>query len=102
MRFKAHVVDYMSRVNILAYLPNSEGGISKVVKRVIMEVVQHEDRHYIGEPSMELEMQEAQSLLDALTEAGMRPTNLANPSGEIARITDHLQDMRRLVFKDAS
>lgn len=101
MKFRAAVVDYQNSVQILACELDAGGNVFKTVKPV--ELVQTPEENFgrlILEPTMQLKLSEAQSLLDALLDAGMRPTNLSNPSGEIQRINDHLQDMRKLVFKD--
>lgn len=99
LRFKAAVLDYRNTVSIIAYLPDASGRIAKIFKPVALAVdEEHQPHMTIANGTLDLKFDEAQNLLDALHEAGMRPTNLANPSGEIARINDHLQDMRRLVF----
>ena len=42
----------------------------------------------------------AQSLFDALWEVGFRPHNGESSVAHVNAINDHLQDMRKLVFKD--
>jgi len=49
-------------------------------------------------PFMALTVTEAQALLDALCEAGLRPTQLGS-SGELGALRAHLEDMRTLVFR---
>jgi len=100
IRFRTAVVDHANSVSILACVDDAGGDISHIGKRVNFEIVPHERGHVIPEGTIELDIRAAQSLLDSLIEAGMKPTKIANQAGEIARISDHLQDMRRLVFQD--
>ncbi len=97
--FRAAVLDYMNRVSIVAGVTGAAGHLVQIAAPVEFIFSDYQDHRPIETGTLELGMLQAQSLLDALVEAGMRPTKLANPSGEIARINDHLQDMRRLVFK---
>ena len=50
------------------------------------------------EPSIEISPQDAQTLMDDLWRAGLRPTEGAGSAGSLAATERHLQDMRRLVF----
>lgn len=49
-------------------------------------------------PSIEISPQDAQTLMDDLWRAGLRPTEGAGSAGSLAATERHLQDMRRLVF----
>lgn len=51
------------------------------------------------EPFMVLEPEQAQSLIDALYDAGLRPSQAAGSSGQLDAVKYHLEDMRKLVFK---
>lgn len=51
-------------------------------------------------PFLKLTQQDAQSLINALYEAGVRPSSLFEPkTGELSAIRYHLEDMRALIFK---
>jgi hypothetical protein len=99
MKFKAVVVDYSRNLHILACLEDATGDITHHVPPVQLVMKKDEDAG-IQEPTLNLDMGSAQNLFDAMFQAGMRPTNLADPRNDIKRIDDHLQDMRKLVFKD--
>ena len=99
LRFRAVVVDYANAVHLLACVDGGDGRLFMYAEPVNLVMVERPSDYYLPAPTLDLPMKTAQSLLDALIEAGLRPTSLANPSGEITRINDHLQDMRRLVFK---
>lgn len=53
-----------------------------------------------GNSCMQLKPSQAQSLMDALYEAGFRPTQGGPTTGQLEALRYHLEDMRRLVFKE--
>jgi hypothetical protein len=53
----------------------------------------------IIEPTFELDMNEAQALMDDLWHCGLRPTEGTGSAGALAATQKHLEDMRTLVFK---
>lgn len=55
-----------------------------------------------AEPTMTLDAQLAQSLMDALWDAGLRPTEAKYPQEHVNALRAHLEDMRRLVFEPKS
>ena len=52
------------------------------------------------EPTMVFKPDEAQQLMDELWLAGVRPTEGQGSVGQLAAVHAHLEDLRRLVFKD--
>ena len=46
-----------------------------------------------------IEFEEAQRLMDALWQAGVRPTDGTGSTGQLAATQAHLADMRKLVFE---
>lgn len=59
-----------------------------------------EDDGMIHEPTMLLDNKTAQALMDALWSCGIRPNNGEGMDAQVTAIRYHLEDMRRLVFKD--
>ena len=51
------------------------------------------------EPMMQLSKYNAQLLMDGLWQCGIRPTEQVGSVGQLKATQDHLEDMRRLVFK---
>jgi len=49
---------------------------------------------------MSITRESAQSIVDELHRLGFRPTTKEPPQGELAATKYHLEDMRRLVFKE--
>lgn len=94
MIFKAATNDFMRIVDILAVV---EGRPECVAKPVLFTLQEVKVGDYT-EPTLSLKLAEAQSLMTALWEAGVRPHDYKNANGEIQRIEAHLQDMRQLVF----
>ncbi len=52
----------------------------------------------IVNPSINLEMNEAQVLMDTLYDCGVRPTEVNGSAGAMRATEKHLEDMRKLVF----
>ena len=64
-----------------------------------VEITEISDRQQL-EPFLNLEYEEAQSLLESLWEAGVRSPQITSTLGEINATKHHLKDMQRLVFKE--
>lgn len=52
-------------------------------------------------PFMELDYTDGQQLMDELWNAGVRPSDSRDLSGQISAMKAHMSDLRRLVFKSA-
>lgn len=53
----------------------------------------------IESPTVNMSNENAQELMDAMWEAGVRPSNGEGNVGQIGAMREHLEDMRRIVFK---
>ena len=53
----------------------------------------------VVEPTLRIGMAEAQTLMDDLWNAGLRPTEGAGSAGSLRATEAHLNDMRALAFK---
>jgi hypothetical protein len=51
-------------------------------------------------PTTSITKAEAQELMDNLWQVGIRPSEGTGSAGQLAATQRHLEDMRRLVFKD--
>lgn len=99
MEFRAASIDWMDRVSILICQRDfSTNQISHVARPLELVMQPHNPGSFIERGSLELAMPEAIGLMNALWQAGIRPSDFKNPSGEINRMEAHLADMRRLVF----
>jgi hypothetical protein len=67
------------------------------VKEIIIEEI--ESPFLVPEPSFQLSNDAAQTLMDDLWNAGIRPTEGAGSAGAMRAVERHLEDMRTLVFK---
>ena len=74
-------------------------GLQLVTKMqpVMFEVIPRESEGQDIPPAMLLDDADAQSLTDALWEAGVRPTNGAGSVGQLAATEAHLKDMQAIV-----
>lgn len=74
----------------------SEGRIA-VADPLTMKVVP--EGSMLGDPLVRLSPPEAQLLIDALWDCGLRPTNGHGSTGQLQATERHLEDLRALVFK---
>lgn len=64
---------------------------------VYRELRSEAHRHEIR-PTLQLEQQELQQLMDQLWHAGIRPSNGEGAAGQIGALREHLADMRKIAF----
>ena len=68
----------------------------------IMEPVVFRDMEpgeLVKAPTVNMTKEDAQELMDAMWNAGVRPSNGEGNVGQIGAMREHLEDMRRIVFK---
>ncbi len=86
-------------VNI--YLANKTAMYIDVITNLQVHRTAIDEAANIGTPQMasiKLTKLAAQHLLDALMQAGVKPSDAVEGSGQITALKDHLADMRRLAF----
>jgi hypothetical protein len=66
----------------------------------LMEKVVSQNSVSRSDPVLSLDPDGAQKLMDALYNAGIRPSKEFGQSSQMDSMKYHLEDMRRLVFKD--
>lgn len=82
-------------------------GAFDTMQTIVAPVIMHHPAgSYVAPmPAFRLDHQSAQALLDALYEAGLRPSSGDKPGGTtdlaIALMKDHLEDLRRMAFGPA-
>ncbi len=94
MRVNAELGSYARYVE-LRFFEERDGRFFAAKK---IEVCDVGDGAYI-EPSALLNKTEAQELMDALWQCGLRPSEGSGSAGALAATQRHLEDMRTLVFK---
>ena len=95
---RVHVEREIWSETISIRLATTIGDNLHVAKPVMYEQV---DRGAFVEPCLRLPFDMAQKLMDELWHAGVRPAQSIGTEGQSSAIKYHLEDMRRLVFKDA-
>jgi hypothetical protein len=96
--FRAACREWTDRVDLLI-LDQSPDGTKAVAKPVELVLERSALGAVIEAPTLSLSQESAQSLMEALWGAGLRPVEAKYPNGEINRLEAHLADMRRLVFE---
>ena len=79
--WKARQFDYDDTVSLLAYLPDGLGQIHSYITPVEMALKEREIGGVLGEGTIRLPYDSARSLMNALWEAGIRPSEVKHPDG---------------------
>ena len=90
----AQAAPWAKAIEILMILPTL-GARPKVATLIWTE----QDEFMVTEPTARLALEDAQSLMDDLWRAGLRPSEGTGSAGAFAAQARHLEDMRTLVFK---
>jgi hypothetical protein len=61
--------------------------------------MQDHDPATVVEPTLRIDMDAAQTLMDDLWQAGLRPTDGAGSAGAMRATEKHLHDMRKIAFR---
>ena len=69
-----------------------------VCRPVKFELYEPDDGLFV-DPTLRFDPDDAQRLLQALWDSGLRPNNGEGTSAQVESIKYHLEDMRKLVFK---
>lgn len=88
--------DWENSFDILIGHPRNDGtvDVAAPVTWVTTEI------HNAVEPTARLKQEDFQQLCDELYRLGFRPSDQKDPNGELAATKYHLEDMRKLAFKD--
>ena len=97
--FRAATDIYWDGIRVLACTVDAEGKISSIAQPVQFTMQERTPSTPILEPTFQFDSETANSLMNALWEAGLRPSGYKSPAGEVRRLEAHLEDMRTLVFK---
>lgn len=68
-----------------------------VARPLTMEVI---EPGLMTDPTFRLPFDAAQRLMDELWQAGVKPSQSVGSTGQVEAIKYHLEDMRKLVFKE--
>jgi len=95
LKFYAHYAPEQLSFNI--YIRAGENHVGQPMH---VELVEFDTARSFVEPTVRLPRHEAQALFQAMWDAGLRPNDGEGTSGHVAALKYHLEDMRRLVFKE--
>ena len=90
-------------VRVIQFTSGEDGGEVVAIAQPMTLKTVSEDELCIEMPeTMRLRPDEAQQFMDELWRIGIRPTNGTGSTGQIEAMQRHLDDMRTLVFRDAT
>lgn len=84
------------RLNVLIYSHDPQARRTYVAQPVVMK--EHDPAVYM-EPTAEIAVEDAQSLVNQLWELGIRPSQAAGSAGQLEAVNRHLGDLRTLLFQ---
>jgi hypothetical protein len=87
-----------SHIALWFYVKDRDG--LSISSNLTMEKVS--DGEIVTQPPIRLSMVVGQELIDQLWQAGLRPSEGSGSAGSLKATERHLEDMRRLVFKDSA
>ena len=99
IEFAAQVTDFGRTVSIAGFVGKGEFARCALMPVELKFDADLDATDCTVEPTLKLSERSAQSLLDALIAAGLRPSSPANESKVIEVMRGHLGDLRALVFK---
>lgn len=69
------------------------------IPKTPVEMVEHKHGYTVKEPSITLDLNEAQKLMDDLWECGLRPSEGSGSAGALRATQNHLADMKTIAYK---
>lgn len=98
--FRAHRCEMKHGIDIrIAQKGYDENTGQETIKGIAeLHLKSHEMGEYI-EPTLKLDDREAQQLMDELGRCGVKPSDGTDSTGALKATQNHLEDMRKLVFK---
>ena len=96
-RFRAYAQKVFARNAVEIMLLHEHDGRQFVAQPLVF--AENSDEGSIYEPTLCLRVEEAQELMDALWDAGLRPTEGSGSAGSLAATERHLADMRGILQK---
>ena len=96
------IAPFDSRVSFLIRppLPPEVAKRHKYVAAAPLVIHEIDEGADAGEPTFKLTNDETQLLMDRLWDLGFRPSEGSGSAGAMAATQKHLEDMRKLVFRD--
>jgi len=94
MHILAHLAPRSNRIDLL--IKQIDGNTLAIGRGVLFEVVPEGQEI---EPTLSLPIESAQELMDSLWQCGLRPSEGSGSAGALRATQNHLEDMRKIVFK---
>jgi hypothetical protein len=98
LKFRCERQGWLNKINIYAYSQGQDG--TYLASSPMMTKVAEGDAFV--EPTFSVAPHQAQTLMDELWTAGLRPSEGSGSAGSLAATERHLADMRALVFDKKS
>ena len=93
IQFYAKMSPFYDRVEI--YVRQKIGDKLAFARSIVLEPM---EEGQMPDPMLEIEREDAQTLMDTLWECGLRPSAGIGSVGQLGAIKNHLQDMQKIAF----
>ena len=97
MEMRAQPAPWWGGIELYARAPGQDGHGHFYIKDVVMERVTDHDLQI--PPTLKLNNQKAQVLMDDLWASGIRPSEKRDMGGALSATERHLEDMQKLTFR---
>lgn len=97
---RAHMDTFSPFGRISLSIAVQDGDVFSVAKPLTLEKI--DPQTYTAEPTVSLQREAAQELMDELWRVGIRPSEGSGSAGSLAATERHLADMRAIAFNGLS
>jgi len=96
IKFYANSTHFYDKIHVFAR--DKRGSTLAFPQQIVWEAIAQEDNYVAPEPLFKLDHEEVQSLMDALWDCGIRPSEGMGSAGQLAAVQNHLKDMQKIAF----
>ena len=94
IKFYANSTHFYDKIHV--FVRDKRGSTLAFPQQIVWETVTSEV--HFPEPLFKLDHEEVQSLMDALWDCGIRPSEGMGSAGQLAAVQNHLKDMQKIAF----
>ena len=96
IKFYANSTHFYDKIHVFARV--KLGTYLAFPQQIVWTKITQEDEYTAPEPLFKLDHEEAQTLMDALWDCGIRPSEGMGSAGQLAAVQNHLKDMQKIAF----
>ena len=94
IKFYANSTHFYDKIHVFAR--DKRGSTLAFLQQIVWEAIT--SKVHFPEPLFKLDHEEVQTLMDALWDCGIRPSEGMGSAGQLAAVQNHLKDMQKIAF----